>query len=408
MTGGPVAVSVVVVSRGRPADLPCCLGALAQQTCPRFEVVVVADPAGLAAVGRSGFAGRLKEVAFDRPNISEARNLGIAASAGEVVAFIDDDAVAEPGWLKALVLPFSDPDVAAAGGYVRGRNGISFQWRARTVDGGGGTRDLTVPDGGWSLPDPGPGRAVKTEGTNMAVRRAALERLGGFDPAFGFYLDETDLNLRLREQGLRTAIVPGAEVHHGSAPSARRRGDRMPRDLSEIGASSAVFLRKHAPGELGARRAAMAAEQRQRLGRQMVAGRCMPGDVARLLATFEQGFGSGLSHPLAPHRLPGEAPPPFLDFADPPRRSVIIAGSLWSRRRLLEEARAARQEGAIVTLITLSRTVRFHSVRFRGGIWQHRGGSLGRSSRDEPLFRLATLAARLRAERDRIAPLRRI
>lgn len=138
MTGGPVAVSVVVVSRGRPGDLLCCLGALAQQTHPRFEVVVVADPAGLAAVGRSGLAGRLKTVGFDRPNISEARNLGIAASAGAVVAFIDDDAVAEPGWLKALALPFADPEVAAAGGYVRGATAsASSGARARSMAGVG-------------------------------------------------------------------------------------------------------------------------------------------------------------------------------------------------------------------------------------------------------------------------------
>ncbi|MCB2152739.1 MAG: glycosyltransferase, partial [Rhodobacteraceae bacterium] len=59
-----------------------------------------------------------------------ARNLGLAAAAGEIVAFIDDDAVPEPRWLARLTAPFADPGIAAAGGFVVGRNGISFQWRA--------------------------------------------------------------------------------------------------------------------------------------------------------------------------------------------------------------------------------------------------------------------------------------
>ena len=401
-------VSVVVVSRGRPLQLLCCLDSLAQQFHPRFEVVVVADPAGIAAIGGSRFAGRLKAVAFDRPNISEARNLGIAAAVGSVVAFIDDDAVAEPSWLQNLVSPFADPDIAAAGGYVRGRNGISYQWRGRTVTGEGETRELTIPETGWTVPDPGPGRAVKTEGTNMAVRHEVLLRVGGFDPALGFFLDETDVNLRLAKQGLRTAIVPKAEVHHGQAPSDRRRADRMPRDLSEIGASCAVFLRKHAPQTLGVRREAMAQEQRLRLLRHMVAGRCMPGDVGRLLSTFEAGFNTGLSRHLTPHHLPDTGPPAFLNFPDPVQGSEVVAGSLWRWRRLLAEAKQVRRRGSIVTLMMFSRTVRFHSVEFRDGIWTHRGGIYGRSARDEPLFRRATLRSRIAAERRRVSDLRHL
>ena len=119
-------VSVVIVSRRRPALLRRCLLGLTQQDLPGFEVVVVADPAGIAAV--QGFA--VKTVGFDEPNISAARNLGIAQAGGEVVAFIDDDAVPEPTWLSRLTVPFSDPAVIAATGFVRGRNGVSFQWKA--------------------------------------------------------------------------------------------------------------------------------------------------------------------------------------------------------------------------------------------------------------------------------------
>ena len=75
----------------------------------------------------------------------------------------------------------------------------------------------------------------------MAVRRDVLAALGGFDPAYHFYLDETDLNMRLAQAGHATALCPRALVHHGFAASTRRRKDRVPADLFDIGASWAVF-----------------------------------------------------------------------------------------------------------------------------------------------------------------------
>ncbi|WP_375687454.1 glycosyltransferase family 2 protein [Pseudooceanicola sp. LIPI14-2-Ac024] len=93
---------MVVVSRGRPGPLALCLDALSRLRYAPYEIVVVADPAGLQAVAAAGLDGLVKTVAFDVPNISAARNAGIAAAAGEVVAFIDDDAVPEPCWLHHL------------------------------------------------------------------------------------------------------------------------------------------------------------------------------------------------------------------------------------------------------------------------------------------------------------------
>jgi len=123
-------VSVIVVSRGRAADLPLCLLGLSQLEYPSFEVVLVADRDGLDAARNLPFFDAMKTVTFEEANISKARNLGIAEAAGEIIAFIDDDAVPEPTWLRYLTAGFSEPDVAAAGGFVRGRNGISFQWEA--------------------------------------------------------------------------------------------------------------------------------------------------------------------------------------------------------------------------------------------------------------------------------------
>ena len=93
-----VPVSVVVVSRDRPMALRRCLAGLAQLQYDPFEIVVVADAQGCAAVAGSDMATHIKIVPFEQPNISEARNLGISHSAGDIIAFIDDDAVPEPSW----------------------------------------------------------------------------------------------------------------------------------------------------------------------------------------------------------------------------------------------------------------------------------------------------------------------
>lgn len=77
---------------------------LSQVQYDDFEIVVVANAKGLAAL--DGFKGKIKTVQFDDANISMARNIGIAHSAGEIVAFIDDDAVPEPTWLTYLITPF--------------------------------------------------------------------------------------------------------------------------------------------------------------------------------------------------------------------------------------------------------------------------------------------------------------
>lgn len=295
MSDSAARTSVIVVSRHRPDALARLLTALGQLDHPDFEVIVVADPAGIAVC-----AGRpVKTVAFDAANISAARNAGLAQAAAPVVAFIDDDAVPEPTWLTRLSAPFADPRVVAAGGFVRGRNGISFQWKASWTDVWGYHHPLEVDEAAPSLHTPG-ARVVRTEGTNSAFRREGLLRLGGFDPAFRFYLDETDLNMRLAAEGGLTAIVPEAQVHHGFAASARRSVDRAPTDLSEIGASSMLFWRKYAPGgpDFTEARARLLAAQRARLLGYMVGGGLEPQEIAGLLRSLEAGLAEGAARPL--------------------------------------------------------------------------------------------------------------
>lgn len=404
------AVSVIVVSRGRPELLPRCLTGIGQLSHPKFEVVVVADQAGVQAVQAMGLHDRIKLVAFDTPNISAARNAGIRASAGDIVAFIDDDAVPEPTWLDHLTAPFDDKAISATGGYVIGRNGISFQWTARAVNARGHKIVLDYEGDAPFEPAPPEGFVAKTEGTNCAYRRDTLAAMGGFDPAFRFYLDETDVNLRVAKAGGRTVMVPLARVHHGYAASQRRAADRAPRDLTEIGASSAVFLRKHAFNvDMDVELSHLAAAQRRALLGYMVEGGLEPRDVHRLLAGLRAGFAEGLRRDISALPPIGPAKAPWQPFTQTPRHRNArhVAGRIWHRSRLRALAREAVAAGDNVTLFRFSPTALPHQVRFHaGGWWEQTGGLFGPADRSEPRFRLYGFRRRVRKEWARVAMLR--
>lgn len=398
-------VSVVIVSRQRPDALKLCLSAVARLSYPDYEVIVVADPAGLRAVEELPFASQIKTVPFDEANISAARNRGIAQAAGQIVAFLDDDAVPEPRWLEHLTAVFADPAVAAAGGHVLGRNGITSQWRSRVVDQTGEARSLSLHRLNPTILTPPQGQAVKTEGTNMAVRRHVLSQLGGFDPAFRFYLDETDLNMRLAQLGYSTALVPLALVHHGFAASAYRRSDRAVRDLRQIAASLTVFLRKHCPPSRHKQALNKAFhEQRKRILAQMVSGLLEPRDIRRLLQGWRDGVEEGRTRLLTD---PVALPPAQSDYL--PFQTLfqagnrIISGHRTQAARRREEAAQAAGEGRNVTLFLFSYSTLYHHVRFHpDGYWEQTGGLWGRSDRSDPLFRAWRTRGRVDHEVDRI------
>lgn len=398
-------VSVVIVSRQRPEELTLCLKALARLSYPTYELIVVADPAGLKAVEQLPFSPMIKTVPFDEANIAAARNRGASQAAGEIVAFIDDDAQPETRWLDHLTAPFADPAVAAAGGHVLGRNGISLQWGGRIIDHRGHEQDLPLTGENATILTPPSGTAVKTEGTNMAVRRSVLAQMGGFDPAFKFYLDETDLNMRLGNMGVSTAIVPLAQVHHGYAASNTRRKDRAVRDLHQIAASRAVFLRKHCP-ELDHSPLLDADfdEQRTRINSQLVKGLLEPRDIRRLVKSWQTGIEDGRMRPLThPWPLPA-AQSDFLPFQPLSSGGVrIIKGFLANAAKLRAQAAAAVAEECSVSLFLFSRTTLYQTVRFHpDGYWEQAGGLWGKSARTDSLFSPWRLASRVNREMDRI------
>lgn len=403
-TDPPLRFSVIVASCQRPLWLKRCLKALRQLDHPAFEIVVVADTSSLRQLEGDDFKRR----PFDAANISQARNIGIAAASGNVCAFIDDDAVAEPLWLQHLETAFLQTNAAAVGGYVRGRNGISFQSRVASIDIEGETHEEDAPKEAPCLPHLKEGRALKLVGTNAAFRMEALRKLRGFDPAYAFYLDDSDISLRLAALGLSAATAPLAEVHHAFAPSKRRTRLRAPQDLEDIGKSAAIFMRRHRGISEKNLYHRVHAREKARLIRHMVQGTCEPRDVVRLLQGLDAGWKSGLAMDLPEQEsLASEA----VDFlrVTPLSGHKVLSSRLIKRKARLDKANQLAESGQRVSFFSFSLTPVRHFVHYSDtGVWVQTGGQFGRADRHGRIFKWCRFANRMTVEIRRVAKQRGI
>src|SRR5947209_4100053 len=128
-------VSVVIATANRAPSLSRVLDALRHQTFPDFEVVVVMGPCrdetDRVLAEREDW---LRVVSNPELNLSKSRNLGIEAAAGEVIAFIDDDAVPEPRWLEELMGAYAASELGGAGGLVYDTTGVNLQYSYAVCD----------------------------------------------------------------------------------------------------------------------------------------------------------------------------------------------------------------------------------------------------------------------------------
>lgn len=213
-------VSVVVVTYGRPDHVRTCLTHLeALDTAPLETIVVDASPDDrtIRIVTEEFPHVRLLRNELGRGTTAESRQIGFAAASGDVIAFVDDDAFAEPDWLDELVVPYADPNVAGVGG--RALNDIDGEETR-----GLGEIGRLLPDGrltGNFAADTG--SVIEVDhllGANMSFRRSAVEAIGGIRGNYpGTCLcEESDISLRLKKAGGTLVYAPRALVHHIGAP----------------------------------------------------------------------------------------------------------------------------------------------------------------------------------------------
>nr|WP_258308280.1 glycosyltransferase [Streptomyces sp. NWU339] len=223
----PPRASVVVATRERAGQLARALDSILAQDHPGFEVVVV-DNAPVSDETRDlverKYGERVRYVCEPVPGLATAHNTGLAAARGEVIAFTDDDVVADPRWLTELTAPFaSDPGLGCA-------TGLILPARLRTpaqvlLESHGGfakgftptTYDPKDPPRDEPLFPFTAGRFGS--GANMAFRAEVLRGVGGFDPATGAGTpawggDDLYGFVRVLAQGHRLHYTPGALVWH--------------------------------------------------------------------------------------------------------------------------------------------------------------------------------------------------
>ena len=198
-----------------------CVESLGRQTMQDLEVIVV-DNSGQGLAARGGNAPRARIIENARnAGFGGAINQAIRASTSPYVATLNDDAVADPGWLAALVRAMeARPDVGMCAAQVRlfgeGRLDSAAMLIAR--DGSSKQR------GHGRLPEAFPEleETLMPSGSAALYRRRMLEETGGFDDEFFLYCEDTDLGLRARWAGWKCLYVPGAMVEHHYSHSAGR------------------------------------------------------------------------------------------------------------------------------------------------------------------------------------------
>ncbi len=247
--------AVVVVNWNGADVLGPCLASLRPAVEAGAEVVVVDNASTDGSPDL--VADVLPEALLVRRPSNDGFAAGVTAGAtattADVVLLLNNDAVASPGWLTAMLAPFERPGAERLGA-VTGRvlladhlapappgpvpadalrDHAGHAWVRVDADTPGATRrvnstgnEVTTSgngrDRGWLAPADGPADAREVFGFNggsAALRRAALDDVGGIDASLFMYYEDTDTSWRLRRRGWRVEHAPDAVTEHRHAAS---------------------------------------------------------------------------------------------------------------------------------------------------------------------------------------------
>ena len=206
--------SVVVATHNRKAQLSNCLRSIESQTYPIHEIIVIDD----ASTDETGELIKqqfplVKYYRFDQnKGPAAARNKGIFAAAGNIIAFTDDDCIVPKDWISQLAAGFSDyPDVVGVGGYQEAPQdviSINLVAKADHLMRIRRWKDKAYQNqtGGYEIP------GLMTN--NVAYHRNILIEVDGFDETFPVAAGEdADLKLRITQKGYLLLYLPLAVAH---------------------------------------------------------------------------------------------------------------------------------------------------------------------------------------------------
>jgi GT2 family glycosyltransferase len=195
-------ISVAVCSYNGSRTIRECLEGLKRVDYPNFEVIVI-DDGSTDATAATASEYDCQIIRTENAGLSSARNVALRVAKGEIIAYLDDDAIPDRHWLYHLAATFRATNHAAVGGpNIAPPHSNTV---ADCVDNapGGPIHVLITDEIAEHLP-----------GCNMAIRKSCLEAVGGFDPTFRVAGDDVDLCWRLQQQGWTLGFTPGAMVLH--------------------------------------------------------------------------------------------------------------------------------------------------------------------------------------------------
>lgn len=251
-------------SRPKPSGSPAlfvavCTARPPERAAEAVEALRRQVPEDRLAVVVSGGRPREGAIHEPRPGLSHARNRALewaAESGAEALAYVDDDAVVDPGWYEALARRWDEapPEVACIGGPIRPRFDVPPPpWYSEAI-----RHVLTLLDRGPEVRDLDPDEEA-VYGANISFRVEPLRAAGGFDPALGhsgrrvFFGEEDEVQRGLVRRGHRIRYVPDAGVEHVIPAERLTRGSFVKRRFA-FGVS--LGMRRGRARGLAARRGA--------------------------------------------------------------------------------------------------------------------------------------------------------
>jgi glycosyltransferase involved in cell wall biosynthesis len=226
-----ILISAIICTHNRDIYLGAAIDSLlSQDFSPGFEVIVVdnnsSDRTREVVQQRQGNP-RLQYIFEPSVGLSVARNTGAKAAKGEILAYLDDDAVAGDGWLQALYSAYQqNSQLAIAGGKVTllwSQGTQAPHWLSPGLAGNLGAYDLG--DRLIYIENPG----LTPRGLNYSIRRSFLEEIGGFDPKLGrvgknlLSNEELLMTEIAMERGWQVAYLPNAIAAHNVSPERLKR-----------------------------------------------------------------------------------------------------------------------------------------------------------------------------------------
>ena len=202
---GTPRASVVVPAYNAAATLPACLASIAHLNYPDYETIVVDDGStdSTADIAKSAKNAGIRTLRLEHRGLAAARNAGLEAATGRIVAFIDADAEADSDWLYHLVETIIRCDAEAAGGqnFPPGADSMIASAIAAAP---GEPREVRM----------GADKLAQLCGCSMAVEKSKFDTPDLFDPQFDAAGDDVDFSWRMRDRGLELAYAPGAIAIH--------------------------------------------------------------------------------------------------------------------------------------------------------------------------------------------------